>query len=365
MRMALLSPRKFSAASALAIIAAGTLMLAFSAGLRAQTPQLSLADLLIGLRSKKVSLEERNRILAEAVRQRGITFTLTGEIEKELSTTGADKELIGAIRQNDAPPPRKTEVTAKPVPAPVATPAPPDYSFYKSRADVSALKGDYTGALADYTKSLELKPDNAAVLFSRGQTYFNLKSYELSVADFTKTVDLNPKDSMAYTNRGISFEKLGDSKKAAADFQTAVNLDANNETAKVNLKRLQQEEQAKLAAKTQPAAPAPAPVKVPEPVKAPDFLNMGSIGPSNAVKMVGPVYPAFAQRAQIEGRVSVEVTLDETGEVVEAKATSGPPMLRSAAEDAAARSRFKPAVFNGKPLKGKGVIVYNFSLRPK
>lgn len=364
MRMALLSPRKLSSASALAIIAAGTLMLAFSAGLRAQTPQLSLADLLIGLRSKKVSLEERNRILAEAVRQRGITFKLTGEIERELSTTGADKELLGAIKEKDTPV-RKVEEAAKPVPAPVATPTPPDSNFYKSRADVNALKGDYTGALADYTKSLELKPDNAAVLFSRGQTYFNLKSYELSVADFTKTVEINPKDSMAYTNRGMSYEKLGDAKKAAADFQTAVSLDANNETAKTSLKRLQQEEQARLAPKTQPASPAPAPVNVPEPVKAPEFLNMGSLGSSNAVKMVGPVYPAFAQRAQIEGRVTVEVTLDETGEVVEAKATNGPPMLRSAAEDAAARSKFKPAVFNGKPLKGKGVIVYNFSLRPK
>lgn len=364
MRMALLSPRRFGAARAMAIFAVGAFTLALATGIRAQNPQLSLADLLIGLRSKKVSLEERNRILAEAVRQRGITFSLTGEIEKELSTTGADKDLIGAIRQKDTPPPKKIEETVRPVAAPVATPAPPDYNFYKSRADVNALKGDYTNALADYSKSLELKPDNAVVLFSRGQTYFNLKSYDLSVTDFTKTLEINPKDSMAYTNRGISYEKLGEVKKAVADFQKAVELEGNNETAKAGLKRIQQEEQAKLAAKTPPVAATSAPVSAPpEPVKVPEFLNLGTISPSSAVKMVGPVYPAFAQRAQVEGRVAVEVTLDENGEVVEAKATSGPAILRSAAEDAAARSKFKPAMFNGKPLKGKGTIVYNFTLR--
>ncbi len=55
--------------------------------LRGQTPQaqLSLADILIGLRSKKVNLAERNTLLSGAVKTRGITFALTPEIEKELS----------------------------------------------------------------------------------------------------------------------------------------------------------------------------------------------------------------------------------------------------------------------------------------
>jgi TonB family protein len=362
MRTAASSLPNFRSKRFLTMSAVATLIFVFAAGTRAQSPQLSLADLLIGLRSKKVSLEERNRILAEAVRQRGITFSLTGEIEKELSTTGADKDLIGAIRQKEAPV-KKVEEEAKTVPAPVATPTPPDFSYYKSRADVSALKGDYTGALADYSKSLELKPDNAVVLFSRGQTYFNLKSYDLSVADFNKVVELNPKDSMAFMNRGMTYEKLGDSKQAMADYQKAVDLDAANESAKASLKRLQQEEQAKLAAKSQPA-PVSAPVTVPEPVKAPEFIRVGSLSNADAVRMVPPVYPQFAQKAQVEGRVTVELTLDENGEVIEAKATSGPQILRTAAEDAAARSKFKPALFDGKPIKAKGAITYNFSLKP-
>jgi len=76
-----------------------TLMIAVSA-VHAQAPaQLSLADIIIGLRSKKVELPDRNKILTEAVLSRGITFSLTPEIEKELEATGADQALVNAIRK--------------------------------------------------------------------------------------------------------------------------------------------------------------------------------------------------------------------------------------------------------------------------
>ncbi len=76
-----------------------TFMLSLSLSLHAQQPQLTLADLLIGLRSKKVSLVERNSILTEAVKQRGVTFALSVDIEKELTATGAAKNLLDAIRE--------------------------------------------------------------------------------------------------------------------------------------------------------------------------------------------------------------------------------------------------------------------------
>lgn len=332
-------------------LAAPLLLLAMSAVAWSQTASpLSLADLLVGLRSKKVTLEDRNRILADAVRQRGVTFAVSEDIEKELATTGADANLLMAVRQ-------KAAANRPPAPVkPVATPTPaPDFTFYKVRADASAGKGDFTNALADYNKSLELKADNAAAYLSRGQTYMGMKSFDLALADFDKAVELSPKDSMIYFNRGMAQEKLNDQKKAATDYQKAVDLDPTNESARVSLKRIQ-DELAKLAAKAQP--PAPEPVAV----KAPEFLNMGVLSAANAVKMVVPIYNPLAQKANIEGRVEVDVELNDLGEVVSAKATSGHQMLRGSAEDAAKRSKFKPAVFNGKPIKGKGVIVYNFSL---
>ena len=67
-------------------------------------------------------------------------------------------------------------------------------------------------------------------------------------------------------------------------------------------------------------------------------------------------------KSQCIRRAGVEVELDAEGSVTKATATSGHAMLRQSAEDAAKRSKFKPALFNGKPIKAKGVITYNFSL---
>src|SRR5439155_9424865 len=87
------SKTRMFAAAAIAVM-----ICVFSVSTFAQQSQLSLADFLIGLRSKKVTLEERNKILTEAAKVRGVTFALTPEIEKELENTGADKNLITAIR---------------------------------------------------------------------------------------------------------------------------------------------------------------------------------------------------------------------------------------------------------------------------
>ena len=331
-------------------------MLIFAASAHAQSPQLSLADLLIGLRSKKVSLPEKNAILTEAVRQRGVTFTMTPEIEKELETTGATKVLIDAIKQKIAaakPSPTPAVAAVKPVasPTPAPTPPPPDFSFYQTRADQSAGRGEFSAAVNDYNKSIEMKADNQVAYLNRGKAHLNLKSYELSVKDFDKAVELNPKDSVAYFNRGVSFEKLGDRKKAMADYQKAVDLDAENTVAKAELQRLKDLEAAEAAAEAARNTP-------------PEFVNMGALTTANATRMVTPIYSPIAQRSLVEGRVTVEVEINVEGDVTSAKAVTGHQMLRTAAEDAARRSKFKPATFNNLPIKGKGTIVYNFSLRP-
>jgi len=110
-----------------AIIAAVLMLIACASALRvpAQSRALSLADILIALRSKKADPGEKNKILADAVKQRGITFALTSEIEKELDSTGAATDLIAAIREKAPPPPVKAAAKEPqaPVPAPEPEPA--------------------------------------------------------------------------------------------------------------------------------------------------------------------------------------------------------------------------------------------------
>ncbi len=328
------------------------MFIAFTIASAAQQPQLTLADLLIGLRSRKATIDERNAILAAAVRQRGITFSISPEIEKELTMTGASKLLIDAVKEKSV-----AVVVPKPTPTPAPTPTPPDFNFYKTRADESFVQGEYTLALADYDKAVSLKADSPVAFLNRGRTYLNLKNFNRAVADFDRSIELDPKDATAYLNRAALNERLGNLEKAAADYQKAVDLEPANEAAKASLKKLREELQAKAAANQPPPMPV-APPKVPE------SIDLGVLSAANAVRMAKPVYSTIAQRANIEGRVVVAVKLDEKGEVVEAKAVSGHQLLRTAAEDAAVKSKFKPAMFGDKPVKGTGTITYNFSMRP-
>lgn len=314
----------------------------------AQNPPLSLADLIIGLRSKKVTIEERNKILTSAVNERGVTFTTTPDIEKELASTGADAGLIAAVRLKGQP--------AKPAatPVPVATPPPPDAAFFQTRGDANVEKGAFDAAFNDYSKAVEMKGDDANLFIKRGRTLATLKSYDRSVKDFDKAIELSPKTAVAFLNRGSSYEKLGDVKQALADYTKAAELDAANATAKGEAKRLQdqfdKEEEAKRAAER---------AKV---VVKPEFVHLGAISNANAVRFAMPNYPTGARQSRVEGKVVVEVELDEEGNVVNAKATSGHAMLRQSAEDAVKKSKFKPALFNGEPIRAKGVVTYNFTL---
>lgn len=331
------------------------LMLAFAFTTTAQTPQLSLADLLIGLRSQKVTLPERNRILADAVKERGITFIFTPEIASELSATGASPELLEAIRSmSPKPTPAPTPVAT---PTPVPTPTPPDFNFYQKRADESARVGNFTAALTDYDKADEMRPNVPAILIARGQAHYNLRSFDKAVADYDRALELSPSSSSAYLSRGISFEKMGDRVKALADYRKALELDKENAIAKANVTRIENEN-AKAEADRLAAEEAKRAAEA-----VPEFINAGVLAESSAIRLTRPVYSAIAQRNGIAGRVEVEVEIDEEGEITSAKAISGHATLRGPAEYAAKRSKFKPFLFNNTPIKAKGIIIYNFSIK--
>jgi protein TonB len=75
-----------------------------------------------------------------------------------------------------------------------------------------------------------------------------------------------------------------------------------------------------------------------------------------------PAYPPIAKSAHAAGTVVVQVTIDETGKVISAKAVSGHPLLQQAAVQAAYQARFSPTQLSGQPVKVTGQINYNFQL---
>ncbi len=333
------------------------LLAVLTLAVHAQGNKLSLADILIALRSKKVTLPERNKILTDAVITRGTTFSLTPEIEKELSSTGAEKILIDSIRQKSefikiaavvAPP---TEV--KPKVVPVAAPPPPDFSFYVKRADDNVSKGDLDAALADYSKAIQMNGSAVSALLGRGALYYDKGSYKLAIDDYTRAVELSPKSPIAYARRGEASEKLEKLDFALADYKKALELDGANESVKAGVTRIEAS-QAKTEKKPEPVkTPPPAPV-------IPEFVNLGQLSEAGAIRMVKPIYSQLALKSNIGGKVEVEVELDIEGNVTSAKAVSGHSMLKQNSEEAARKCKFNPAKIGNQAVKAKGIIVYNF-----
>lgn len=325
--------------------------------------QLSLADILIALRSNKATMPEKNKILSDAVGERGITFALTTEIETELFKTGADKSLVEAIRVK-SPIVKTAVVKSEPEKVqPKAQPKPietlPDFSFYQKRADENVGRGEYDLAIVDYNKAVELNPKSVPAYFNRARAFYFKRDFAGAVESYGKVIELTPNDSVVFFNRAVAYEKMGDALKAAEDYEKAIALDADNEPAKENLKKIRDAESAKK--QTQPAPKTVAAVPANQTEKtAVGVFDYGRLDASLATRMVTPVYPMMAKNMRAEGQVTVAVELDEEGDVISAKAVSGHAMLRNSAEDAAKRSKFKPAMIDGKPAKATGQIIYNF-----
>ena len=83
-----------------------------------------------------------------------------------------------------------------------------------------------------------------------------------------------------------------------------------------------------------------------------------------AIVLPKPEYPAEAQAAGAAGTVAVQVTIDESGMVISARAMSGHALLRQAAVNAANQARFSPTLLMGEPVKVTGIITYNFAKQP-
>jgi TonB family protein len=84
-----------------------------------------------------------------------------------------------------------------------------------------------------------------------------------------------------------------------------------------------------------------------------------------ATKRVEPEYPPIARAAGAQGNVTVQVVIDEQGNVVSARASSGHPLLQQAAVDAARQWVFKPTSVDSKPAKVNGTLSFSFVLDRK
>lgn len=105
---------------------------------------------------------------------------------------------------------------------------------------------------------------------------------------------------------------------------------------------------------------SPKAIAVPTPDDSPVDLNELT---SRAVNLVKPEYTDEARKARTMGVVKLALELDETGRVTSvARLVVLENGLTERAIEAARKTTFRPAMRDGKPARGKGIMTYNFRM---
>jgi tetratricopeptide (TPR) repeat protein len=102
---------------------------------------------------------------------------------------------------------------------------PKDDAPYFNRAQAKWQKKDAAGAMADYTRAIELGSTNPAAYNNRGNARVQNNDRDGAIADYTRAIELKPDYARAYYNRAVTKKAKADAKGAAADFKRAKELD--------------------------------------------------------------------------------------------------------------------------------------------
>lgn len=107
--------------------------------------------------------------------------------------------------------------------------APGNGGYYLIRANAHERKRDYAGAIADYTRAIEIARTDKDILYTmRGAAKEQLGDLRDAIADYSRAIELNPNDADAYRRRGNTKNKLGDARGAAVDLAAATRLERKN-----------------------------------------------------------------------------------------------------------------------------------------
>jgi len=107
-----------------------------------------------------------------------------------------------------------------------------------------------------------------------------------------------------------------------------------------------------------PAAPPPPPTAA----KKAMYRVGGDVKPPRELSTPGPEYPPIARAAHLEGIVIIDAVISENGDVVQARAVSGPGLLIPAALKAVMQWKYEPTYLDGTPVALQMEVQVHFHL---
>jgi protein TonB len=106
----------------------------------------------------------------------------------------------------------------------------------------------------------------------------------------------------------------------------------------------------------------PAPPPPPPPAKRGIQRVGGDVRAPRQTLRVDPDYPRIAMTAKVEGVVVIDAVIDERGNVIQARAVSGPGLLISAALQAVLKWRYEPTYLDGQAVPIEMKVEVGFHL---
>lgn len=110
----------------------------------------------------------------------------------------------------------------------------PDYSLaYNNRGNARSDSGDHQGAIEDYDQAIQMNQNWGNIGLwtaynNRGWVYALLGDNERGIEDCNKAIQLKPDDANAYDSRGFARANLGDYQEAIKDYNQAIQLKPDN-----------------------------------------------------------------------------------------------------------------------------------------
>jgi tetratricopeptide (TPR) repeat protein len=102
--------------------------------------------------------------------------------------------------------------------------APRNASLFFQRAELYRIDQDFTNALVDLDKALQLDPTMARAEFCRGRVQFEANRPQEALLSLNKYLAGKPRDVEAYTTRARVLMKLGSYQASAEDYTTAIGI---------------------------------------------------------------------------------------------------------------------------------------------
>ncbi len=98
---------------------------------------------------------------------------------------------------------------------------------FHDKASTKRKLGDLVGAVADYSKAIELDATFVSAFINRATVFFNLKQYDKSIDDYTQASSLEPDNYLIYNGRGSAKFDNGDYIGAIKDFDKTILIKSN------------------------------------------------------------------------------------------------------------------------------------------